>query len=163
MEQKLITSWSIESDGFYEIIKRAFILLELKDLKAGSKQIEYPKVVKKTHHIPLPNANTDKNYSDLIFPDGKIYPVKSWSSILVNVIDWLINSGKITKNDIPLSVGSKRYILNFQPYHKSGAKFKNPHKVEYFGGLYIEKHYSANQILKLSTKILQHFGIDPYK
>ncbi|MEO0138271.1 MAG: hypothetical protein ABIL16_00180 [candidate division WOR-3 bacterium] len=41
----------------------------------------------------------------MIFPDGKTYPVKNWASILVNVI-----------------------VLNFQPYHKSGDKFKNPHK-----------------------------------
>ena len=97
---------------------------------------------------------------EVMFPDGSATPVNAWSSLLVEVVRWLVEGGYLKVDDCPIQLpGSKmRYIVNDSPVHPSGKEFFSPERV---GQLYVEKHASANGIVRVTKFSAQTVGEAP--
>lgn len=172
LPEKKITEWNIIDDDLAEIMRRAFAIwrvnkqrleaptpLTLRYIKTATEKIE-------TRGIPLVKVKAKSgekpSYTKLIFPDGKSYDVKNWRDILIATTSWLIYSGKISRQDMPIrSERSRvRYIINDKPVHEDGSKFKDPKKV---GEYYVETNVSSRRAILWTITLLNRFRVDPSK
>lgn len=87
----------------------------------------------------------------------KEYDLESANQILVHTANWLIASRKLTKNNCPVPVGPKRYLVNSEPRHKDGKKFFFPKKLS--NGLWIEANYSRKDCENQARNLLEKFGV----
>ena len=68
-----------------------------------------------------PPANTK-----IKLPDSSTKPIEDWIKIWVSVASYLIETGKISKNDCPVrkKEGVKTYLLHTEPRDRDGGKFR---------------------------------------
>lgn len=101
-----------------------------------------------------------KKPKQLKLPDESVIMTTNWSSIYVNVIEWLVSKNRLTINDCPIPdfAGKKRYCINSQPIHPSGSEFKS---ITQIGSIYIEKNYNWSDLLKNIERILTTIGERP--
>ncbi|MEM3492207.1 MAG: hypothetical protein QXV24_03570, partial [Nitrososphaerota archaeon] len=99
-------------------------------------------------------------FSEIVFPDGRRYTLKRWRDILLRTVKWLVETKRITSSNIPISAGqrSKRYLINIEPTHPTGIRFRDPREVS---GLYIECNYDIPGIFRYSKHLLEQFGVSP--
>ncbi len=91
---------------------------------------------------------------------GKRHSIKYVYDILVLTAEWLIKQGKLRKTDVPIKIGSKRYLIAERPVHPyNNNSFRNPKKLS--NGLYIESAHSRVATIKQAKNLLQHFGYPP--
>ncbi|MEM2548304.1 MAG: hypothetical protein QW810_05575 [Nitrososphaerota archaeon] len=172
LPEKKITEWNIIDDDPAEIIRRAFVIWRINKqrLEAGTPlTLQHSKTVtEKVETVGTPLVKVEARpgrkplYTRLIFPDGKLYNVKDWRDIFVATASWLIDSGKVSKQDMPIKPERSRirYIMNDKPVHKDGSKFKVPKKV---GEYYVETNLSSRRSIKWAITLLSRFGVDPSK
>jgi hypothetical protein len=75
--------------------------------------------------------------------------------ILVNTADWLIDHAGLSENDVPMERGYKYYLINSNPIHKDGSKFRSPKKLK--NGMYIETKSGLDDTVNYAKKLLRHF------
>ncbi|NOZ76393.1 MAG: hypothetical protein GXO65_01680 [Euryarchaeota archaeon] len=76
---------------------------------------------------------------------------------LVDFVKYLFEHNYISKEDLPVPSGHKRYLLNIQPIHKNDAnKMKNPKKID--DGVWLEANYDPPNIKKIIKKLGKQFG-----
>ncbi len=85
-----------------------------------------------------------------------VFEIKYSYEILINTAEWLIKKGKLKRSDCPIQIGRKRYLINTEPKHKYGDKFRAPKQLS--NGLYIEVHYSASMCESNAKRLLEWFG-----
>ncbi|MCY0908771.1 MAG: type I restriction endonuclease [Sulfobacillus thermotolerans] len=91
---------------------------------------------------------------------GKTYSIKHVYDILLLTAEWLIKQGKLRKTDVPIKLGSKRYLIAERPVHPyNNNSFRNPKKLS--NGLYIESAHSRVATINQAKSLLQHFGYPP--
>jgi len=76
--------------------------------------------------------------------------------ILVNTADWLIDHAGLSENDVPMERGYKCYLINSNPIHKDGSKFRSPKKLK--NGMYIETKSGLDDTVNYAKKLLRHFN-----
>lgn len=87
----------------------------------------------------------------------EVFPINHSYEVLINTAEWLISKGKLNREDCPIDLGFRfRYLINTKPEHSSGEKFRAPKKLS--SGLWIDTHYSTEQAIRLSQRLLNHFG-----
>ena len=94
-------------------------------------------------------------------PSGDQVSVNSWTDFIVEIANWLIQEGKLTRNDCPVRLGRQtNCFINTTPYHPDGREFGGRRNL--LDGMYAftksagGKHVSGNVI-----KLLRKFGEDP--
>ena len=87
---------------------------------------------------------------------GERFEVNKSNQILIRTAEWLIKNGKMTKSTVPVESGSKRYLVNTEPVHKSGKKFFSPYKLS--NGLFLETHASSESTEKYAKLLMKYYG-----
>ncbi|MEM2922264.1 MAG: hypothetical protein QXH35_05390 [Nitrososphaerota archaeon] len=162
LPEKRLVEWDIASDEPAEILRRAFAIIH------GARRMEdAPINVFKPPSSQSAGTPLDKikvkmgdrlGYSIMVFPDGKQYSVKSWRQLLVNSVEWLIETGKLTAQRCPVSVKpGKRYAVHTEPKHASGRKFRDPRKIR---NLYVETGLNSVRVVRWTKLLLNQFGIN---
>lgn len=85
-----------------------------------------------------------------------IYEIRNSYDNVVKTAEWLIQKGKLKKENCPISSGHKRNIVNIQPKHRYGDDFKAPKRLS--NGLFIETHYSTATCITNARKLLEKCG-----
>ncbi len=62
----------------------------------------------------------------------------------------------MTKSTVPIESGSKRYLVNITPVHKSDSEFFSFYKLS--NGLFLETHASSKSAEKYAKKMMKHYG-----
>ena len=55
-------------------------------------------------------------------------------------------------------MGRKRYLVNIEPKHPTGEKFRDPKEV---AGYFVECNYGVPSIFRYSIRLLRDFGVEP--
>ncbi len=100
--------------------------------------------------------------SHVRLPDGSELPINSWRSLFKQVAEWLIGRGELTQGKCPVlrtNNPSGRCIVNTQPQHPSGTRFRFPAQLS--NGLYLNVHFSAQNMVEECTRLLAAMGHDP--
>ncbi len=84
------------------------------------------------------------------------FNIQYYNEILVNTAEWLIKRGHIKAEDYPISFRKIRNLISFDKVHKNAKEFFHPKQLSNYS--YIELHYSTSQIIKLSYRLLEHYG-----
>ena len=102
-----------------------------------------------------PPANTK-----IKFPNSSPKPIKKWADILASVAEYLIEVGKISAEDCPMSKkeGAKQYLLHTKPFHPTGREFGSKRKI---GKLWVNIHFDAPNTWKNACWLLEKFGVAP--
>ncbi len=95
---------------------------------------------------------------ELRLPSGKTHQVSLWANLAMEAVRWLVDNGKLTEKDIPISAGPQRYRVAVKPVHKNGRKFSLVRQVN---GFYLETAFNApSHVVNLRT-IITHVGQNP--
>jgi len=76
---------------------------------------------------------------------------------LIDFVSYLIEKGKLSKKDLPVSSGYKRYLINTEPTNKEGKEMSSA--IEINDGIYLESKFSRNQIKDKIRELGKRFGI----
>lgn len=87
--------------------------------------------------------------------DDVRYELRNSFEILVNTANWLIDRGKLKERRIDVTRGGKRVLINHEPVHPSGQKFRSPHQLK--NSLYVECHASLKQTIDYSKRLLAKY------
>ncbi|GEM_PF-557950 len=77
--------------------------------------------------------------------------------ILIETANYLISKGLLSKSKIPVSSGSRRYIINFKSKHPDGRPFVNPTQLS--SGYWIEINNSTPRSIELAKMLLKEAGL----
>ena len=105
-----------------------------------------------------------RNPSYLRFPSGKEISINSgyWADFIAEIVNWLIQKGKLSSEDCPISVGrSKKYFINTTPYQSDNSRFRS--RRDLLGGMHVNTSFSGKQSVANSNNLLRKFGEDPSK
>ncbi|MEM0482690.1 MAG: hypothetical protein QXM16_07400 [Nitrososphaerota archaeon] len=140
MAEKKIAEWDILREEPGEILRKAFILFRHAPftgeaqkpitLQEKGRKVEITEKVGDPLSKIKPKLGTKMMYNEILFPDGKRYPIKRWIDILCRTVEWLVETDRLTRDKLPFyRARSKSYIVNDTPIHPSGRRFdsqKNP-------------------------------------
>jgi hypothetical protein len=89
----------------------------------------------------------------------EVYMCEYLWEILYFTAEWLINNKLLKESDSPVKFpGSKRFVINNEPYHENGHEFFAPKQLT--NGLYLEAHAGAENLISNSRKLLKKFQVD---
>ena len=89
-------------------------------------------------------------------PGKELFYIDSWRRVLVEAADMLAKDGALTPDKCPMKgLG----FVNSSPNGPGGIPYRA--YIAISGGLYVNVHWSANNIINNSCKLLSHFGVDP--
>ncbi len=92
--------------------------------------------------------------------EEQIETVSSWRKFAHHVVIWLVRSGRLRREDCPVSVTrSDRALVNTSPIHSDGVPFHS--SVELPNGMYMSMNASASQHLSQTRRLLERYGVDP--
>ena len=97
--------------------------------------------------------------SHIRLPSGDVHGIEKWYEILLRVAQWLWSSGRLTKDNVPVSSSAKRHVLSTTPVHPSGNEFLMPVAIPNTP-LTFEAHRSAAQSRSAAVKLLKDLGDD---
>ena len=117
--------------------------------------------------IPLTSLKVEKGQkvpanATITFPDSSTKPIKNWIDLWDNVVNYLIEIGKISAQDCPVrkKADSVTYFLHTKPFHRSGRKFYMPREIK--NDLWLERFYgNIVTMVKNSCWLLDKFGVNP--
>ena len=94
-------------------------------------------------------------------PHGNEISITSWSNLLFNVAEWLVDEGSLTKWRCPVQVGNmtNRYLIHSTPIHPNGQRSKAIGQLS--NDLYVELQWDPRQMVRRCEELLVHFGQDP--
>lgn len=76
--------------------------------------------------------------------------------VLILTAEWLINNGSLTKSIVPISSGSRNYLIHTVPRHQNNTDFRAPKKLS--NNLYIETSHSTTSCIKNARRLLEICG-----
>ena len=81
---------------------------------------------------------------------------KNAKNNLVAFVRFLIEHGYLTKDDLPVKSGWKRYLINTKPFNQQGDKMTQEEEV--VDGVFLETKYSRKTIQKHIDELAERFG-----
>jgi len=81
---------------------------------------------------------------------------KNAKNNLVAFVRFLIEHGYLTKDDLPVKSGWKRYLINTKPFNQQGDKMTQEEEV--VDGIFLETKYSRKTIQKHIDELAERFG-----
>lgn len=110
----------------------------------------------------LNNDNGDTSYSNRYYTkmklQGREYRITAQNQILINVANWLVEKGKLSRNNVPIESGYKRYLINKENRNRNGKPLPGGKLID--GGLWVMLNLSASNIVAKSYELLERFGYD---
>lgn len=102
----------------------------------------------------------DPKPTEILFPDNSQVSVRSYKSLQVETIRWLISNNILDTDHCPIQgIGkAKRYLVSTNPTHSNGKEFITPYEIGIF---HIETNYGGKIIAKNVRHIIKHVGEDP--
>lgn len=88
------------------------------------------------------------------FPDGTQVDTHHWTEVLIATAEWLIRSGDLTRQRVPILNRGRRIIVNTEPRTGEGREFYNPHTLS--NGLFLDKHGNARTLLARIGVLTEH-------
>jgi hypothetical protein len=164
LREKLVTRWDILEDPPVEVLRKSFVIARGVRERLGASE---PILLQKTPESRQPRLTLAKIMSakvkppfSIVFPDQQRYSIQKWNELLTSVVEWLVKTGRLTEKHLPLKTprSIKRYLVNTRPKHPTGIDFRQPKSVS---GVYVETHFSANNIKRMAYYLLREFGVDP--
>jgi len=113
-------------------------------------------LVAATKEMPETSVITTDLSPRRITINGQTMEIRHSYEILVKTAEWLIQRGKLRRNDCPVETGHKRYLVSTQPVHRDGGRFRAARKLS--NGLFIETHYSTESAIEIAKRLLERFG-----
>lgn len=93
-------------------------------------------------------------------PDEKEIQLQNWYGLLVEISEWLISTGQLTKDSCPVpSMTSGYSMINSEARHENGYELKNYHPLS--DGLLLNKGGNRDTLISSAKFLLKHFGKDP--
>lgn len=107
---------------------------------------------------PSPGAQTDEwqSVSDIqpesrapapkqmMFPgEDKPVAIRLWSDVVIELVQWLIDNGRLGEGDFPIPHNESRYIVAAQPIHPDGSNFGRKRR-EVSSRCYVALAYGAS-------------------
>ena len=101
--------------------------------------------------------------STIRFPNEEERPInsKKWKQVLVEVIEWLISNGGLTKDKCPIGQDSERYIVHTESMQPNGKAFFFPAKLS--NGLFVASASTAKKAADDCVFLMKYCGQDPSK
>lgn len=103
-----------------------------------------------------PNEVKGRSPRALQLPRKGSIPIQTWCSLLVQIAEWLIQKGTLTRDRHPIYVRKARTALidrePIRPDHRSK---------ELSNGLYINTNFTGGQIIRMGVGLLEQFSEDP--
>ncbi len=177
IEEKLVVSFDLVEDSPSEICRKAFALWR-PAATAGSLEVGEPPVVaqpasptEKEAAVgsirvtnepwqPIASLNPGKGRKPPIqirFPDDSIAKTPYWKSVLIENVRWLIESGKLSADRLPLKLRNSQLISDSR-VDPVGKQMKRPVAL---GPYFIETNFSGSACVRNSILAIQHAGQDP--
>ena len=126
-----------------------------------SKQVAAPRLNSVDGDTRLPDIEYLKGMRhprELACTDGSRVNLKSWTGVLADVADWLVSKGYLDESHCPVTIGRKNAILNTQPIHQNGKRFRYFRKV---GRLYVFLNVNPVNAIRFSVKLIDIAGLSP--
>jgi hypothetical protein len=107
-----------------------------------------------------PNSG-DSPPAFLQIPGGEERAIRNWKDLLLQVVRWLCESGKLTDADCPVRQerATKRFLVSSSPTHIDGGPFREP--AQPCKGIFVETHAGARVLTEQAAFLLRHFQVDP--
>lgn len=110
---------------------------------------------------PITNHNDNEtSYSNRYYTkmrlQGREYRISAQNQILINVANWLIEKGKLSRNNVPIESGYKRYLINRENRNRDGKPLPGGKPIN--GNLWIMLNLSASNIVVKAYELLEKFG-----
>ena len=89
-------------------------------------------VARPVRGIPLDEFNPKRKDilpAAVLFPDRVEKKIAIWFEIQTSVVEWLIETGRLTKADCPVRGSKGGHLVHDSPVHKNGAPFRGPKQV----------------------------------
>jgi hypothetical protein len=164
LREKLVTRWDILEDPPVEVLRKSFVIARGVRERLGASEPIWSRKAPESRQPRLTlakimSAKVKPPFS-IIFPDQQRYSIQKWKELLTSVVEWLVKTGRLTEKHLPLKTprSTKRYLVNKRPKHPTGTDFRQPKSVS---GVYVETHFSANNIERMAHYLLREFGVDP--
>lgn len=109
---------------------------------------------------PIASLNAGKGRKppvQMLFPDGSRAKTAYWKSVLVESVRWLIDSGKLPPDRLPLRAGNK-YIITEARVDPLGKPMSRPVALSSY---FVETNYSAVACVRNTILAIRHAGHDP--
>lgn len=87
-------------------------------------------------------------------------PIETWKDFCVEIVRWLVNSGKLGPSNCPILRTRDKYIVHTEPRHPSGAYFPPLQRTQ-VGSVWVDTKYNRKYIVENTQLILRHVGEDP--
>ena len=110
--------------------------------------------------IPLDEFNPNRKDlppAAVLFPDGAEKKIAIWFEIQTSVVEWLIETGRLTDADCPVRGSKGGYLVHASPVHKNGAPFRGRKPV---GNLWIDSTADVPGQARKMKNILKARGVD---
>ena len=98
----------------------------------------------------------DVKPTQMMFPDNSSVVITAWNQVVIQVVRWLMNNGRLDPSHCPIQYASG-YIIATQPVHPNGREFKLGREVN---SLYIELNYDAPNTIRNANLIITHVGMN---
>ena len=92
-------------------------------------------------------------------PDGQQRPISNWRGVLIQSAEWLVETGRLSSADFPMSDARGWGFINTVPQSPNGTAFRASRLIS--GGIYLNLHWSKENTIKLATRLIQRFGVSP--
>ena len=97
---------------------------------------------------------------EIEFPNGKRKPITAWKYVMVEIVQWLVNSNLLNKDKCPVFATrrARNYSVSGTPVHPSGKQFYSSEKV---GDLYVNTQGRATAVIERARFIVASVGQQP--
>ena len=99
--------------------------------------------------------------AELRFPDGTIWKAKHWQHAVGRVAEWLMTSGRLAEERLPLKVGGIDCAVHWEPVHSDGSPFFRKHVFRTPSGrqVYVHTHSVRKGSLWTIRSMLESCGV----
>ena len=99
--------------------------------------------------------------AELRFPDGKTWEVRTWQHAVGRVAEWLVTTGRLPEERLPLRVGDIVRGVHWEPVHSDGARFNRLHEFSAPSGrqVYVHTHGARKTSVSYIRSMLDSCGI----
>ena len=99
--------------------------------------------------------------AELRFPDGKTWEARSWQHAVGRVAEWLVTTGKLAEERLPLQVGDIVRGVHWEPVHSDGTRFNRQHEFSAPSGrrVYVHTHGARKTSVRYIRIMLDSCGI----
>ena len=95
---------------------------------------------------------------EMTFPDGNTRPVGKWNRVQFAVVEWLVETGKLTAANCPITNSRGTHLVHTSPHRKDGKRFTEPREINPF---WIDVCEDAVGHVRRAKNILAKVNVDP--